>query len=234
MAKGKLYLLPTTLGGSVHASIPPGHLATIAHVRTFIVEEVRSARRFLRAMGNAVDFEEVEFLLLNEHTKPEQREQLMIPLIKGKDVVLMSEAGLPCVADPGNVIVKSAHEFQIQVVPLTGPSSIFLTLMASGFNGQSFTFNGYLPRERPERIRKIKQLELQVQSTGQTQLFMDAPYRNNQVLEDLIAQSKPDTLLCIGTEVTTDGEKIATKTMAEWKNAKPDLHKKLVMFALGR
>lgn len=234
MSKGKLYLLPNTLGGAPAASIPASHLDTIKHVRTFIVEEVRTARRFLRSIGYDVNFDEVQFFLLNEHTKPHQREQLIHPLIKGEDVVLMSEAGLPCIADPGNVVVKAAHEFQVQVVPLTGPSSIFLTLMASGLNGQNFAFSGYLPRERPERVKRIKQLENLVYSYEQTQMFMDAPYRNNQVLEDLLINCKPTTLLCIATMVTCDGERINTKTIEEWRTKSPDLHKKPVMFALGK
>jgi len=153
-------------------------------------------------------------------------------LLNGMNVGLVSEAGVPCVADPGSHIVELAHETGIKVEPLVGPSSILLALMASGLNGQKFSFNGYLPRERAERIKKIKQIE-QLAKSGMTQLFMDAPYRNNQVLEDVLATCQLNSKLCIASNITCDNERINTKTIGEWSQRKPDLNKMPVMFVLG-
>jgi len=154
-------------------------------------------------------------------------------LLQGHDMGLISEAGVPCVADPGSSVVALAHEQGVKVVPLVGASSILLALMASGFNGQQFTFNGYLPRERSERTRKIKQLE-QLALSGVTQIFMDAPYRNNQVLEDVLQTCRMETKLCIASNITCDNERINTKTVLDWTMRKPDINKMPVMFLLGK
>jgi 16S rRNA (cytidine1402-2'-O)-methyltransferase len=171
--------------------------------------------------------------MLNEHTRSTEIDSIIEPLLHGQDMGLISEAGLPCVADPGSNVVAMAHEAGVKVVPLVGPSSILMALMASGFNGQQFTFNGYLPRERSERIRKIKQLE-QMAFTGITQIFMDAPYRNNQVLDDVLQTCRMETKLCIASNITCDNERINTKTVMEWSVRKPDINKMPVMFLLGK
>lgn len=235
MAKitGSLYLIPNTLGSGTDKYASKHLTQTIHSIENFIVEEIKSARRLLRQLGVERPLEELDFQLLNEHTDNRDLTPLIEPLLAGKNVGLISEAGVPCVADPGSSMVSMAHAAGIRVIPLVGPSSILLALMASGFNGQRFSFNGYLPRERSERIRKIKQLE-QLAFGGHTQLFMDAPYRNNQVLEDLLTNCKPDTLLCIASNITCDNERINTKTIGDWSVHPPDLNKIPVMFLIGK
>lgn len=205
----------------------------VVRVNTYIIEEIKSARKLLRALGVSGPLEALEFLPLNEHTKQADWKEYLAPLLRGEDVGLISEAGVPCVADPGSVIVNLAHENNIRVVPLSGPSSIMMALMASGLNGQLFTFNGYLPREKNDRVKRIRQLE-QYAVKGHTQIFMDAPYRNNQVLEDLLNTCRLDTKLCIAINISMNGEQIHTKEISGWHMAKPDLHKHLVMFVLGK
>jgi 16S rRNA (cytidine1402-2'-O)-methyltransferase len=233
MKKGSLYLIPNSIGSQALDVTTPVTLEVVQHINHFIVEEIKSARRFLRAIGYTKDFEEVEFIILNEHSKSDNLLEFLQPTLLGHDMGIISEAGVPCVADPGSVVVRQAHELGIRVVPLVGASSILLTIMASGLNGQSFSFNGYLPRERTERVKKIKQLEINAVKFGQTQLFMDAPYRNDQVLEDLLIHLSPKTMICIATDVTTQGERINTKSAEEWKSNVPKLHKRPVMFAIG-
>ncbi|MFM7234303.1 MAG: SAM-dependent methyltransferase [Flavobacteriales bacterium] len=230
---GSLFLIPNTLGSGADKYASKYLVQTVHTIDTFIVEEIKSARRLLRQLGVERPLEELDFHLLNEHTGNQDLTPLLEPLLEGKHVGLISEAGVPCVADPGSNLVSAAHTSGIRIVPLVGPSSILLALMASGFNGQRFSFNGYLPRERNERIRKIKQLE-QLAFGGHTQIFMDAPYRNNQVLEDLLANCKTDTLLCIASNITCDNERINTKSIADWSAHAPDLNKMPVMFLIGK
>jgi 16S rRNA (cytidine1402-2'-O)-methyltransferase len=231
--KGTLFLIPNTLG-SGSDKYATQHLAqTITGLEHFIVEEIKSARRLLRQMGVTRPLEELDFRMLNEHTRSQELDSLLEPLLEGKDMGLISEAGLPCVADPGSAVVALAHEAGLKVVPLVGPSSILMALMASGFNGQQFTFNGYLPRERADRVRKIKQLE-QLANSGITQLFMDAPYRNNQVLDDLLQTCRMETKLCIASNITCDNERINSKSIMDWSVRKPDINKMPVMFLLGK
>ena len=231
-AKGKLYLIPNTLGSNADKYATVQLKATVERLNVFIVEEIRSARRLIRQLGIMKPMEEIDFRMLNEHTPQQDFSLLLEPLLNGHDVGLVSEAGVPCVADPGSQVVELAHDAGIKVEPLVGPSSILLALMASGLNGQRFTFNGYLPRERAERIKKLKQIE-QLAKSGTTQLFMDAPYRNNQVLEDVIANCQSSGKLCSASNITCDNERINTKTLAEWANRKPDLNKMPVMFVFG-
>lgn len=231
--KGSLFLIPNTLGSSTDKFASPFLIQTAHSIEVFIVEELKSARRLLRQLGIERPLEELDFRLLNEHTKEQDLASLLEPLLEGKNVGLLSDAGVPCVADPGSSIVALAHSAGIRVVPLVGPSSILLALMASGFSGQRFSFNGYLPRERVDRIRKIRQYE-QLAIGGHTQLFMDAPYRNNQVLEDLLSNCKSDTQICIASNITCDNERINTKTVLEWNAHKPDLNKIPVIFLIGR
>lgn len=235
MAKttGTLYLIPNSLGSGTDKYATQLLAATVARMEHFIVEEIKSARRLLRQMGVSRPLEELDFRMLNEHTKSQEVGSIIEPLLQGFDMGLISEAGVPCVADPGSSVVALAHEQGIKVVPLVGPSSILLALMASGFNGQQFTFNGYLPRERSERNRKIKQLE-QLALSGITQIFMDAPYRNNQVLEDVLQTCRMETKLCIASNITCDNERINTKTVMDWSVRKPDINKMPVMFLLGK
>ncbi len=227
-----MYLLPNTLGGTAEGYATQQGRAVVAGVRHYIIEEIRSARRLMRALGYTEDFSDVNFAMLNEHTKEGALMNTMMPLIEGNNMAIISEAGLPCVADPGKDAVLLAHQMGVRVVPLSGSSSILMALMASGLNGQQFTFNGYLPRARNERTAKLRQLE-GLALKGQTQLFMDAPYRNNQVLEDALTL-KGDLHLCIATNISLENERINTKSISDWKLKKPDLHKQLVMFVLGR
>jgi 16S rRNA (cytidine1402-2'-O)-methyltransferase len=235
MAKttGTLYLIPNSLGSGTDKYATQLLSATVSRMEHFIVEEIKSARRLLRQMGVTRPLEELDFRMLNEHTRSQEVNSIIEPLLQGHDMGLISEAGVPCVADPGSTVVALAHEQGIKVVPLVGPSSILLALMASGFNGQQFTFNGYLPRERSERTRKIKQLE-QLALSGITQIFMDAPYRNNQVLEDVLQTCRMETKLCIASNITCDNERINTKTIMDWSVRKPDINKMPVMFLLGK
>ena len=231
--KGTLYLIPNTLGSGTDKYATQQLISTVSKIEHFIVEEIKSARRLLRQMGVSRPLEELDFRMLNEHTRTSEIDTVIEPLLQGLDMGLISEAGLPCVADPGSSVVAMAHEAGVKVVPLVGPSSILMALMASGFNGQQFTFNGYLPRERTDRIRKIKQLE-QLALTGITQIFMDAPYRNNQVLDDLLQICRMETKLCIASNITCDNERINTKTIMDWSVRKPDINKMPVMFLLGK
>jgi 16S rRNA (cytidine1402-2'-O)-methyltransferase len=231
--KGTLYLIPNTLGSGTDKYETRQLTSTVNALEHFIVEEIKSARRLLRQLGVSRPLEELDFRMLNEHTRSQEMDELLEPLMQGQDVGLISDAGVPCVADPGSNVVAMAHEAGVKVVPFVGPSSILLALMASGFNGQQFTFNGYLPRERTDRIRKIKQLE-QLALAGVTQLFMDAPYRNNQVLEDVLQSCRMETKLCIASNITCDNERINTKTIMDWSVRKPDIHKMPVMFVLGK
>jgi 16S rRNA (cytidine1402-2'-O)-methyltransferase len=230
---GNLYLIPNTLGSGSDKYATQQLIQTVAHLECFIVEEIRSARRLLRQLGITRPLEELDFRMLNEHTRSTELNSILEPLLQGKDMGLISEAGVPCVADPGSNIVAMAHEAGARIVPLVGPSSILLALMASGFNGQQFSFVGYLPRERSERTRKIKQLE-QLALAGTTQIFMDAPYRNNQVLDELLQTCRMETKLCIASNITCDNERINTKTILDWSARKPDIHKMPVMFLLGK
>ena len=231
---GRLYLIPNTLGGLAETVATKQVADIVQPIRHFVVEEFKSARRYLRALGYATPFEEISISLLNEHTRDGESGLFLKPIADGHDVVLMSEAGCPCVADPGADLVRRAHEMGIRVTPLGVPSSILLTLMGSGLNGQNFAFIGYLPRGPRERMQRIKQLEQLALSTGQTQLFMDAPYRNNQVMGDILTNCKPTTWLCVGSELTLPGEFVIGKEVAKWRDKIPDLHKKPVMFAIGK
>ncbi len=230
---GKLFLIPSSLGGDdIDAIWPAGHVALVNQLDEFIVENLRTARRFLRSAGYSRSFEEVQFHLLNKHTRPEDLSGYLTNVLQGKDIGLLSEAGSPCIADPGQVIVAMAHRKNIRVVPLVGPSSILLALIASGFNGQQFAFHGYLPIEKAELSRKLKQLENAAWQYEQTQIFMETPFRNNQLMHDLIGSLRPDTMLCVACDLTTPSEFIKSQTTAAWKKEMPDLHKRTSIFLL--
>jgi 16S rRNA (cytidine1402-2'-O)-methyltransferase len=233
-SKGNLYLIPTPLGElDHHYTLPSYNNQIISTLDCFIVEELRTARRFLRKAGYNRNFETVVFHVLNEHTRPEETSGFLLIADQGQNIGLLSEAGCPAVADPGSVVVKIAHEKGIRVVPLTGPSSIILSLMASGLNGQSFTFHGYLPVKPPERKIKLKELDRFASRHLNTQIFIEAPYRNRQMIDAILENCSDQTLLCIASNVTMFDEFIVTKTISEWRKIKPDPGKRPTVFLLG-
>ncbi len=231
---GKLYLIPNTLGNPETTYTIPSQVAALAcSLRFFIVENVRTARRYLRLLNKDMDIDGSSFFVLDKHTTPWEFAEYLKPLKQGDDAGIISEAGCPGVADPGADMVMLAHQQNIEVVPLTGPSSIILALMASGMNGQNFAFNGYLPIQKEERIKMIKQLEERSSKEGQTQLFIETPYRNMALAHDLISACRSTTLICIACNLTLPGAFVQTKTAAAWKGNLPDLHKKPTIFLLA-
>ncbi len=233
--KGKLYLIPCTLGDVSPANDVSARATEVTNsLKHFIVEDERSARRFIKALIPTYPISEATLYLLDKHDVNANLQQFVAPLLNGISMGLISEAGCPAIADPGEEVVAIAQEKGITVVPLVGPSSILLTLMASGLNGENFAFSGYLPIDKTARASKIKDLEQKVLKGNQTQLFMDTPFRNNQLLADVLTNCSGKLKLCIGTNLTLANEKISTKTVADWKKQSPDLHKQLVMFALGQ
>ncbi|MBB4035053.1 16S rRNA (cytidine1402-2'-O)-methyltransferase [Dysgonomonas hofstadii] len=228
-----LYLIPVTLGETgIEQVLPPYNKEIILQTKYFIVENIRSARRFLKKVDNSIDIDELTFYELNKHTNPEQIENYLTPITKGFNVGIISEAGCPAIADPGSDIVAIAQQKNIKVVPLVGPSSILLSLMASGFNGQSFAFQGYLPVEASERIKKLKQLETNIYRDHQTQIFIETPYRNLKLVEDILKHCNPNTKLCIAMNITCDNEYIRTMTVKQWNKQLPDMNKQLCIFLL--
>jgi len=233
--KGTLYLVPNTLGNpDTSTTIPSGITQVINAVEVFIVEDLRNARRFLKILNREREIDRITFHELNKHTVAAELPSFLEQASAGKDTAILSEAGVPGVADPGAAVIRMAHDQGIRVVPLTGPSSILLALMASGLNGQSFCFHGYLPIQRTDRIRKIREIEKQALRKNETQLFMEAPYRNNALLSDILENCFASTRLCIAADITLDSEFIQARTVAEWKRKKPDLHKRPVIFLLGK
>lgn len=231
--QGKLYLIPTTLGGECWSDVIPQLVADISRsIKHFVVEDVRTARRYLSKLGMPVPIDSLHFELLNEHTSETEVANLLKPIFEGQSVGLLSEAGVPAVADPGANLVALAQRRGVQVIPLTGPSSIILALMASGLNGQSFAFVGYLPVKSPDREKRIRQLEQRARDEHQTQLFIEAPYRNNQLLSSLLNTLSPDTLLCIAADITLPTGFIVTKRVKEWTKNLPNLHKRPTIFAV--
>jgi len=231
----KLYLLPTPLSeDAVFESIPSYNKEIIEPLRYFVVEEIRTARRFLRKLCPDFPIDDCTFFIFNEHTcKSANYEEILQPLLNGNDMGLLSEAGLPCIADPGSDLVRAAQQKNIQVVPLVGPSSIFMALMASGLNGQSFAFHGYLPTDKVKLSDKIHKIEQISSLQQQTQLFIEAPYRNNQLFETLLKECNSNTYLCIACNISQKDEYIKTKSIAQWrKNSPPSLHKKPCVFAI--
>ena len=231
MEKGCLYLIPSPLGeGPVEAVLPAGVLAVLPSLKCFVVEEVRTARRFLSAAGLKGHIQELEFHTLNEHTQPQEVEALSGLFDLGRNVGLISEAGLPAVADPGAALVALCHRHGIKVVPLTGPSSLMLALMASGLNGQSFAFAGYIPAKTDERKAAIRRLEKRSLSENQTQILIETPYRNDSLLADLVSTLDPRTRLCVALNITCPDEFIQTRTVAQWKKQLPVLGKRPCVF----
>ena len=229
-----LYLLPVTLGDTAIDKVLPAYNAgIIRELKHFIVEDVRSARRFLKKVDREIDIDTLSFYPLNKHTSPEDISGYLNPLAEGHSMGVISEAGCPAVADPGADVVAIAQRRNLKVVPLVGPSSIILSVMASGFNGQSFAFHGYLPIEPNERSKRLKELEGRIYSEHQTQLFIETPYRNHKMLDDILKACRPQTKLCIAANITCEGEYIKTRTVKEWKGiALPDLSKIPCIFLL--
>jgi 16S rRNA (cytidine1402-2'-O)-methyltransferase len=228
-----MYLIPCTLGENENMDvIPADTLNNMQLCNSFVVENLRTARRYLRKAGFNKDFDSMEWFEFNKHGNQDGLKQFLEQQIITGSIGLLSESGCPCIADPGSIAVQFAHELNINVVPLVGPSSILLTLISSGFNGQSFCFHGYLPIDKAERTKKITVLEQAIYQQNQTQLFIETPFRNNQMLAQLLSSCKPTTKLCIASELTLANQYIKTLPIAQWKNTPIDLHKKMVVFTL--
>ncbi len=234
MKSGTLYLIPVTLGDdNIHAVLPPNVVEIAQKLEHFVVENEKSARQFLSLIKPLKPIRELQLELLNEHTDDKTLPNLLKPLLAGQDVGLMSEAGCPAVADPGAKLVALAHQKDIRVTPLTGPSAILLALMASGLNGQQFAFLGYLPVDKAARTLKLKEIEKRSQTHKETQIFIETPYRNQQMLETILNTCNANMRLCVACHISFHDELIITKRISEWKqSALPDLNKKPTVFLL--
>lgn len=232
---GKLYLIPVPLGDNDPAEVLPQTIQrTIDFIDDFIVENEKDARRYIKAIHPQKIQATLRLQSLNKHTDSKEHQAMIAPCLEGKNVGLMSDAGCPGVADPGAAIVKLAHEKGIQVVPLVGPSSILLAMMGSGMNGQSFAFNGYLPIDKSEKKSALKNFEKLSQDKKQSQLFIETPYRNNKLLEDVLQTLQPSTHLCIAADLTLPTEFIKTARVQDWKKIKVDLHNRPAIFILHK
>jgi 16S rRNA (cytidine1402-2'-O)-methyltransferase len=230
---GKIYIIPTTIGDvCIGDSIPQRTVEVTHNIRHFIVEDTRTARRYLSKLKMPVKIDELVFLELNEHTKPEEISGLLAPALNGNDVGIISDAGVPCVADPGAAVIAYAHSKNIQIVPLVGPSSILLALMAAGMNGQNFAFAGYLPVKEQERNQRIQFLERRSKQENQTQIFIEAPYRNLQLFKSFTSVCNSSTMLCIAANITLADEFIKTLSITDWKKQQPEINKKPCIFIL--
>ena len=232
--KGRLFMIPVYLGDSGgELTIPAGVLDITRSLRLFAVEEIRTARRFLRAVDKGFPIDESLFFSIGKHSSPGDLNSFFEKINEGADAGVMSEAGMPGIADPGAMVAAEAHKRGIKVIPLTGPSSIMLGLAASGLNGQSFAFAGYLPIPQDERIRAIKELERR-SSDGQTQIFIETPFRNDKMFADILGTCRLSAMLCVACDITTDSESIVTMSVADWKKVKVSLTDRQVVFLLGR
>ena len=231
-----LYLLPVNISDApLDDVLPRNNAAVIGELRHFIVENVRTGRRFIKKACPDADISSLTFYELNEHTDPDEISSFLNPLRAGTPMGLMSEAGCPAIADPGAAVVEIAQRERLKVVPLVGPSSILLSLMASGFNGQGFAFNGYLPIDRHQRTQRIHELENICTRSHTTQIFIEAPYRNNRMIEFLAETLKKDTLLCVACDISDpENESIITRTAAQWKNCKTNYDKRPAIFLIHR
>lgn len=233
--RGTLYLIPNTLGKTPeNNTIPDFVLNIIRQLDVLIVENIQTATRYLQWVGDTIPDYEIDFLLLNKNTPTQEIASFLNPLKEGRDAGLLSEAGCPVVADPGSELIKMAHAQDITVSPLVGPSSILLALMGSGFNGQSFAFHGYLPIDQNKRRSAIQKLEQQARQSDQTQIFMEAPHRNDEVVKDVIASCKGNTRFCTATNLTLPDERLISKPVSEWKqDSGPSIHKEPTIFLLS-
>lgn len=233
MEFGKLYLIPNLLGEStVDAVLPPQVASVVSSLTHFIVENEKSARKFIKQITPEKSQQSLNFYVINKHTQAIEIPSFLNPCFSGFSVGVISEAGCPGIADPGSEVVSLAHQKNICVVPLVGPSSILLAMMASGLNGQSFAFNGYLPIDREQRKKTLKSLERKARE-GQTQIFIETPYRNDKMLADLLQTLQPNTLLCIASDITLPTETIKTQTISQWKKVKVDFQKRPTIFIIG-
>lgn len=232
--KGKLYLIPTTLGDfdTIQDTLPDYNLKVTNEINYFIVENVRTARRFLSKSKHPGPIDQLTFYELGKHTPSAQVSSYLDILNKGEDMGLISEAGTPCIADPGSVIVNMAHDKGVEVIPLVGPNSIVLALMASGFNGQNFTFHGYLPVDKSELSRKIKDCEAAINRLDQTQIFIETPFRNMKLINALINTCNHSTKLCVASNLTLPDQKVISKSISDWRHIQMDIHKKPAVFLL--
>ncbi len=231
---GKLYLIPSDLGYAAPEQLfPPYNRDIIMHCRHFIVENIRSARRFIKSVEPSVNIDDLSFYELNKRTTQQQALEYILPLISGENMGMISEAGPPCIADPGSFIVKLCHENNITVEPLIGPSSILMALISSGFNGQNFSFHGYLPIDKKQRLNELKKLERQAKQSGQTQMFMETPYRNMQLLEQIVQHCDPSTMLCIAANISHPDAYIKSRPVKDWRGKLPSIHKKPAVFLLS-
>jgi 16S rRNA (cytidine1402-2'-O)-methyltransferase len=229
---GKIYLIPVTLGGDDFRKVIPQQVIEItASLRYFIVEDLRSARRYLRLIDKSFPIDETVFFELNEHTKDSEIRSFLAPVLEGNDVGIMSEAGLPGIADPGTNLIWAAHRSSIRVVPLSGPSSIILAINSAGMNGQNFTFNGYLPVKQADREFKLKEIEKR-SLTGEAQIFMETPYRAQKMFDSVLSVCSPSTRLCIAADITLESEFIKTMRVSDWKKDIPRLNDRLIIFIL--
>ncbi|WP_166964440.1 SAM-dependent methyltransferase [Yeosuana marina] len=234
-AKGKLYLIPTTLGDNEPLEVLPISVKkVIEQTNTYIVENEKTARRFIKKISSGKQQSTLEIFLLNKFTNASILPEFLQPCLNGINVGLLSEAGCPGIADPGADIVKLAHQNNIKVIPLVGPSSILMAMMSSGMNGQSFTFNGYLPIDKNERKNEIKRLERLSFEQNQSQIFIETPYRNNKMLEDICNVLGDNTRVCVACDITLPTEFIKTKPVSEWKKNMVDLHKRPTIFIIHK
>ncbi|MGH8751963.1 MAG: SAM-dependent methyltransferase [Burkholderiales bacterium] len=231
MPSGVLYLIPVSLGAS-QIDLPMSAIEQVCALNTFIVENAKSARQYLAQFKLATPLQQINFLLLDEHTPRETLKDLLKPLLAGENAGLMSEAGCPAVADPGAALIRLAHQHAIKVVPLVGPSAILLALMACGLDGQRFAFHGYLPVPEHDRRKSLAELEKNSKALTQTQIFIEAPYRNQKLLQSLIETCRGTTWLCLATDITLPTESIVTRRMAEWKTKLPEINKRPTVFLL--
>lgn len=229
---GTLFLIPAPLGDESIAWLPASEAAKVLHIRHFVVEAEKTARKHLKALGVSTPIRELAMSTLNEHTKPADVAALLAPLLAGEDVGLISEAGCPAVADPGAQLVALAHERGIRVAPLIGPSSILLALMASGANGQCFAFHGYLPVDAADKAKVVKELEQRSRQRNETQVFIETPYRNNALLQQLRETLAPTTRLAVACDLTLPTETIVSRLVKDWPQAAPDFHKRPAIFIL--
>ena len=231
-----LYLIPSTLAENetVQVVIPKDVQDIIKSLDYFLVENIKTARRFLKSIDRSIDIDSLKFEILNKKSTEDEALQMILPLLQGEKAGVISEAGCPGIADPGALVVELCHQNNIKVVPLVGPSSILLALMASGMNGQGFTFHGYLPIDKRDRALKIKEIDRVAAQTGISQIFMETPYRNNQLFQDIIRNCAKYSKLCIASSITSSEEYIKTKPIIDWKKEKVDLNKKPTIFVLGK
>ncbi len=235
MSKGKLYLIPTTLGDNAPLEVLPISVKKVIElVDDYIVENEKTARHFIKKISSGKSQPSLNINILNKFTQESELPSFLDACEQGKPVGLLSEAGCPGIADPGAEVVKIAHKKNIQVIPLVGPSSILLAMMASGMNGQNFAFNGYLPIDKSERRKAIKDLERESFNKNSSQVFIETPYRNNKMLEEMCVALNPDTNVCVASDITLPTEYIKTQTIKEWKHTKVDLHKRPTIFIIHK